>query len=98
MPKNFFAYFFIIVLSTAIIVPTCISFLELSSEISLVLDIDEDIEDIEIKKDTEIKFLFEYNPLLNYTYTTNKNKIIFLAKEYSSVFRNLDSPPPDFYS
>lgn len=99
MLKNFFTYFFILTLSIAIVAPAFLCVLDLSNEISLAMDEDiEDIEDIEVTKQSEFKIIPDNNTFVNYRYTTNQNKIIFLAKEYSSIFRNLDSPPPDYLS
>lgn len=98
MAKNLFAYLFIIIISIPVILPAYISVLELNCEVSLIIDLDEEMEDIEITQDSELKIIPDFSIFLNYKYLIHQNEIIFIAKEYNAVFQNLESPPPDFYA
>lgn len=95
MIRIILTYFFIIILSIPIAVPSYMSICEINCEVSLIIDLDEEAEDVEIIKDSEFKIIPSFNTFFNYAYTTNQNKIFFIAKEYNSVFQTLDSPPPD---
>ena len=98
MARILLTCFFIITLSIPIALPSYMSICEINCDVSLVIDLDEEAEDVEIIKDSEFKIIPNFNTFFNYVYTTNQNKIIFISKEYNSVFQNLDSPPPDFNS
>jgi len=86
------------ILSISIIIPACVSFLELNCDVSLVIDLDEEVEDIEVIQDAEVKIIPESIVFFSYTQTTNQNKIVFITKKYNSIFQNLESPPPDLLS
>ena len=99
MIKKLFTYLCIVALNIPVILPICLSYFEQNCKVSLMIDLDEEIEDIEKTSDTETKILVsDADLLLNYLYAANKNKIVFIAKKYNSLFQNLDSPPPQRYS
>ncbi|WP_075343527.1 hypothetical protein [Tenacibaculum agarivorans] len=98
MKKLFFTYFLVSVLLTSIALPTYVSLLELSYEVEFAIDLEEESEDVELTKDTELKIVNFNTSFLTYTYTTNQKSVIHFSKKYTSIFQNLDSPPPEIYS
>ncbi|WP_442265203.1 hypothetical protein ACSIGC_12775 [Tenacibaculum sp. ZS6-P6] len=78
--------------------PTYISITKFNCEISIEIDIDEDGEETEVTKDSEVKIV-NPSPLFN-TFSKNKiqNSIIYISTRYNSIFKKLDSPPPEIYS
>jgi len=96
MVKNLFSYFLIIILSIHITLPICMSFFDITSEVSFVIDLDEELEDTEISKDYEVKILHTSNIYVNFKKTKYQDPIIFFTKKYNSIFQKLDSPPPEF--
>lgn len=82
----------------SVLLPAYMSIIENNYESSLVVDLDEEIEDIEITEDAELKIIPVFDTFINYKYDSNKSNIaFFIAKKYNPVFQKIDSPPPDFY-
>lgn len=101
MFKYIYTYSLITVLFCNIVLPTYISLFEKKCEITLcVNDIEEDLESEESEKtkDLEIKLLFSEATPVSYKYIETLKKVIYLSKEYSSVYQKLESPPPKFYT
>ncbi len=101
MLKYIYTYSLITVLFCNIALPTYISLFKKKCEIALcVNDIEEDLESEESEKtkDLEIKLLFSETSLISYKYIETLKKVIYLSKEYSSVYQKLESPPPKLYT
>lgn len=82
----------------SVILPAYMSVIENDFETSLIVDLDEEIEDIEITEDAELKIIPVFDTFINHKYMSSKSNLaFFIAKKYNPVFHKIDSPPPDFY-
>ena len=96
MHKYLFTYLLAFVLVSSILVPTCLSFCEVSYELSIEIDSEEETEKI---KEIEIKILdVAVEDYKSIEVTVFTNNIIYFPKKYTSIYLNLDSPPPKFTS
>jgi len=89
MTKFFFIYFLGFLLISSVVASTCLDFCETTYELSL--EIEEESEKI---KDTEIEMVTD---TVDYTIEKQfevRSSIVYLSKKYTSVYLNLDSPPP----
>ncbi|OSY88801.1 hypothetical protein WH52_03800 [Tenacibaculum holothuriorum] len=96
MNKPLFTYFLAFVLLASVAVPSYISITEEVCETSLVLDI-EDENDSENSKEAEFKIVplsFEFSS--TYTLAFGFQKNIYKSTQYDSIYRKLESPPPEF--
>ncbi|SNR17395.1 hypothetical protein [Tenacibaculum jejuense] len=98
MIRVVYTYLFSLILVTSIVLPTYISITKFSCEISLEIDMEEDSEESEITKDTEAKITHTTQNLSTYSKIRIQNSIIYISTSYNSIFKKLDSPPPEFYS
>ncbi len=100
MFKYIYTYSLIIVLFCNVTLPTYLSLFKEKCEVALCInDVDEDLENEETEKteDVEIKLLFIEHMSVTYTDIETLKKVIYLSKEYSSVYQKLESPPPKLY-
>ncbi len=98
MTRQLYTYLFSLILATSIVLPAYISVTKFNCEVSLELDLEEDGEETEITQDNEAKIAHPTQYLKTYSKVTIQNSIIYISTTYSSIFRKLDSPPPEFYS
>ncbi|WP_299834803.1 hypothetical protein [uncultured Tenacibaculum sp.] len=89
---------FSLILLTSIVLPTYLVINNFNCEVSLEIDMEEDGEETEISKDIEIKIVSVLPNFRTYFHKTIQKNIIYISIEYNSIFRNLESPPPEFYS
>ena len=89
---------FSFILLTSIVLPTYISITKFSCEVSLEIDMDEDSEETEITKDNEAKIVTPSPLFKTYSKTKIQNSIVYISTRYNSIFKKLDSPPPEIYS
>lgn len=92
--KKIFIYFWIILISISIEIPSYISILNIEFETSLLLDVEEEVEDAEVLNDNEAKFYTPFSSISKNISPKTKNEIVFITKTYTSLFQNLESPPP----
>lgn len=91
MNKSFLTYFLAVLIVSSVVVPTCLTIFEISYEHSIAKDVEEECETSETK---EIKiFTFHDVNVVFYSKAT-RNDVIFFAKDYTSLARNVNSPPP----
>lgn len=92
MYKYFFTYLLAIVLISSVVIPTFLSFNDVSCELSLEVDAEEESEKI---KEIEIKMFAEIGEYFAHKHQEVRTTIVFYSKQYTSVYLNLDSPPPE---
>lgn len=92
MHKYLFTYLFTIVLISSIVVPTCLSLCESNYELSIEIDADEESEKT---KEIEIKMFAAIDEYATQQQIITTSHIIYFSKSYTSVYLNLDSPPPE---
>ncbi len=98
MLKNFSTYLLTIVLLVAIIAPTYLSLVEQNYEIVIEFEEDDDLNDQKSEEEKEIKIFNIDNIAFFYHYLESKKQAIYFSKHYISHCKNLDSPPPEYYS
>lgn len=101
MIKNIYTYSLIAVLLSAIMLPTYFSLTENKCDISLTMnDIEEDMEgeETETTKNLEIKLLHTNTLRTTHSNSENIQEVVYLSKEYASVHKKLESPPPKYLS
>lgn len=97
MVKQISTYLLITVLFTAVVLPTYLSLAQ-DCDISICInDIEEDLEgeETESVNELEIKLLFVEHFITSYKHTVIIQKAEYLSKEYNSIHRSLESPPPE---
>jgi len=92
MNKSLLTYLFAFILTTSVVVPTCLSILEISYECAIEKDFDEESETKEIE---EVKILTTTFYTLNKSFKNEINSIVFFTKDYNSISRKLELPPPE---
>lgn len=95
MNKSFLTYFFALLIISSVVVPTCLTLIEVSCEHSITKDLEEECEASEAK---EIKILAFHDVNIFFNSKKISNEVIFLAKNYTSIAINVNSPPPKFIS
>jgi len=95
MNKSLLTYLFAFILITSIVVPAYLSILEISYECAIEKDLDEESE---TKKIEEVKILTTTFFKLNKGFSYSLNSIDFYAKDYNSISRKLELPPPELLS
>lgn len=96
--RKIFIYIWVIIFSISIEIPSYINIFDLNCDTSLIIDLDEENEDIEIGEDSELKLFPLFTTHINYTVFQNKAEVLFISKAYNSIFKALDSPPPEYTS
>jgi len=96
MLKKILIYLFAIILGASIALPTYLSISENVCKLSLVNDLEEEAEDVELLKDIEFRMVAADMVTVNNLFVFLPKKIFFIPKNYNSLIRILDSPPPEF--
>mgnify|MGYP001083338243 CR=1 FL=1 len=98
MTKNLATLFISFLFIAIIVSPTIISLVDIESEIAIVLENNEEEENKgqEALKDLEIKFYSFSNFSASFVEITKKSNIRFTNKKYTSLSKELISPPPEF--
>lgn len=96
MYKTLFAYILTLTLLSTVAIPTYFSITEEVYESSLVIDIEEDTDGNEKSEKNELKII---NLPISFTssclfYSSEKTNS-FQTNQYDSVYRKLESPPPE---
>ncbi|WBX71449.1 hypothetical protein [Tenacibaculum retecalamus] len=91
------ALFFFILFTSMIVAPTIITLIDQDQDISIFLNLTEEEEENQAKKNTkEIKIYSTTNSDIFFTKNQKIKNVIYLSKNYVSEFLKITTPPPEF--
>ncbi|WP_418644211.1 hypothetical protein [Tenacibaculum insulae] len=91
------ALFFSILFMSMIVAPTIITLIDQDQDISIFLNLTEEEEENQAKKNTkEIKIYSATNSDIFFIKTQKIKNVIYLSKNYVSEFLKITTPPPEF--